>query len=397
MAGGKRTFLAWANLTHNWRRLALAVAGIGFAVLLMTMQLGFRNAMLDSTVAVIDHMNGDLFMISSARYMLSVAEAFSRSRLTRVQSDPDVAAAYPLYIELKTARIENPLTKINHPIRVFAFDPQQPVLLIPGVLEHQKALENQGTVLFDSMSKSDYGPVATGTDTKLTDHPVRVAGTFQLGTDFANDGNLITSSATLSRIFRKPARLSRMFRQPGALSAGLGQVDVGIIKLRDGVPVKAAQTRLTEALPSDVLLLTKDEFEAQERDFWERSTPVGVIFGLGTAVGFLVGIIFCYQILYSDITDNLPELATLKAMGYTPAYFVAFVINEALLLALFGFLPGIAISGFLYWYLGRETGLLLDLTLFRGLMILLLTVAMCCLSAVLTIRRVLTADPAELF
>ena len=61
-----RTPLAWLNLTHNWRRLALAVAGIGFAVLLMMMELSFRRAMFDSTVAVIRHLEGDLILTSRA-------------------------------------------------------------------------------------------------------------------------------------------------------------------------------------------------------------------------------------------------------------------------------------------------------------------------------------------
>src|SRR5581483_732369 len=128
--------------------------------------------------------------------------------------------------------LDDPQTKISHPVRVFAFDPDQEVLLIPGVLKHQKALHADNTVLYDLMSKSDYGSLPPGTHTELAGHPIQVVGTFVLGTDFANDGNLVTSSATMASIFRKPARLSSIFRQPAALSAGLGQVDVGLVKLK---------------------------------------------------------------------------------------------------------------------------------------------------------------------
>jgi putative ABC transport system permease protein len=397
MPPARRTFLAWKNLTHSWRRLALAMCGIGFAVLLMTMQVGFRNAMLDSTAAAIKYMNCDLVMTSAERYMLSVAAPFSRRRLFDLRSDPDVEAIYPLYIEVRASRLQNPQTKVSHPIRVFAFDPHQPVLLIPGVVENQEALLEPDTILFDVKSKSSFGQIDKRAVVALSNRPVQVVGGFVLGTDFANDGNVVTSDATLSKIFRKPARLSRIFRQSGMESAGLGMVDVGLIKLRPNAQPQNVKRRMEQDLPRDVVLMTKEELAEQERRFWQRSTPVGIIFGLGTAMGFLVGIIFCYQILYSDIADHLPEFATLKAMGYSNRYFVGVVLQEALLLAAFGFVPGMAVSGLLYWWLGAVTGLLLNLTVSRALLILMLTIAMCAASGALTVRKVLSADPAELF
>jgi putative ABC transport system permease protein len=393
----RRTFLAWQNLTHSWRRLGLAVGGIGFAVLLMTMQIGFRNAMLDSTVAAVDAMNADLLVTSDARYMLSVTESFSRRRLEPVQADPDVAAVYLLYIETRNCWLKNPHTQIGHPIRVFAFNPDEPVFRIPALLDQQQRLKEDNAALFDTLSKRDFGPIRRGTQTELTNQPLTVVGTFELGTDFANDGNLVISAATLSKIFRKPARLSRMFRQAAIASAGLSNVDVGLVKLRPRANVAQVKERLQRQLADDVVLMTKQELKQQERRFWQRSTPVGIIFGIGAAMGFLVGIVFCYQILYSDISDHLAEFATLKAIGYRNRFFVKVVLQEALLLSLFGFLPGLAVSGLLYWWLGEATGLLLDLTLPRALLILGLTVSMCAVSAALTVRKVLSTDPAELF
>lgn len=381
-----RTNLAWKNLTHSWRKLALAVLGIGFAVLLMTMQIGFRNAMLDSTVAAIDSMNADLVIISAARYTLNVTEQFSRRRLYQAMSVPGVASAIPLYIETRASLLENPDTGVSYPIRVFAFNPTDLALTLPGIVSNLAALRVPGTVLFDAKSKPDYGRIAAGDQTDLSGKRVRVVGEFQLGSDFANDGNLVTSAETLNRIFR----------QPGA-DAGLAQVDVGLIQVAKNAKPEEVKYRLLALLPNDVRVLTRDELARQEKSFWQRSTPVGVIFGIGTAMGFLVGIIFCYQILYTDIADHLAEFATLKAMGYDTRYFVGIVGQEALLLAVFGFLPGLAASALLYWWLGAATGMLLDLTIPRALFIFALTLGMCLASAALAIRKLLSTDPAELF
>ncbi len=58
--------LAWRNLTHDKRRFAVSVMGIGFAVLLMFVELGFWNAMLDAAVSLLAQCKGDLVIVSKA-------------------------------------------------------------------------------------------------------------------------------------------------------------------------------------------------------------------------------------------------------------------------------------------------------------------------------------------
>ncbi|MBL9122846.1 MAG: hypothetical protein JNG90_04385, partial [Planctomycetaceae bacterium] len=148
---------------------------------------------------------------------------------------------------------------------------------------------------------------------------------------------------------------------------------------------------------SDVKVFTKREYINQEIDFWKSSTPVGFIFGLGLVLGFAVGVVICYQILYTDIADHLAEFATLKAMGYALPYFVRVVLEQAVILAVLGFIPGLLVSALAYSGLALVTGLLMDLTAWRILLILVLTIAMCVVSGALAIRRLLGTDPAELF
>jgi putative ABC transport system permease protein len=55
-----KTPLAWKNLTHDVRRLLVAIGGVAFAVLLMFTQVGFQNALFDSQVKLIDDIEGDI-------------------------------------------------------------------------------------------------------------------------------------------------------------------------------------------------------------------------------------------------------------------------------------------------------------------------------------------------
>ena len=183
--------LAWKNLVHQPRRLLIAVCGIGFAVVLMFMQLGFRNALFDSTVALHRRMNADLVLTSAARYTVSVKETFSRRRLAQARGCAAIESAWPLYIETAQSIWKNPASGQGHPIRVLAYDPAEPVLLLPGF--DASAVAASGTLAVDRRSKGDYGTPQIGDKIELSDHATRITSTFELGTDFANDGNVIMS------------------------------------------------------------------------------------------------------------------------------------------------------------------------------------------------------------
>jgi putative ABC transport system permease protein len=118
---------------------------------------------------------------------------------------------------------------------------------------------------------------------------------------------------------------------------------------------------------------------------------------MGAVMGFVVGVIICYQIIYSDIADHMAEFATLKAMGYSNTYFVRVVIQQALYLSILGFIPGVLISLGLYYVLAETTGLLMILNFRRALLVLVLTMTMCVVSGLLAMRKLVAADPAELF
>jgi putative ABC transport system permease protein len=386
----RRVPLAWQNLTHNRRRLAVAIGGIGFAVILMFMETGFENALIDSTVKVLEDLNADIIVTSKAQYSLTAGQAFSRRRLLQAEACAGVASASPLYIESFVADLKTPGTK-RHPIRVLAFDLADRAILLPDVVEQTNALAERGAALFDVKGKPAYNIdarrlTAAPEGLELSGKSVRLVGTFSLGTDFANDGNLIMSAANFARYFP-----SRTGRDP------LDAVTLGLVRVDPYEDVSVVQERLIAALPDDVAVFTKPQFIAQEMAFWRRSTPIGYIFAVGTIMGFFVGIVICYQVIYADVAKHLREFATLKAMGYRNRYFVGLVLRQSLYLSLLGFVPGLLASMVLYAALANYTGLLLILTAKRALLVLLLTIAMCAISGTLAMRKLWSADPAELF
>jgi len=384
----RRTPLAWLNLTHDRRKLATSLAGVAFAVLLMFIFTGFKNALFDSQVQLLGKLNGDIMLSSTLRTNMFVPEAFARRRLYQARTFEGVEAAYPLYIN--NGNWKNPETKLTRPMRVLAFNPQDPILPLPEITAHRSDLQMPDTVLVDTKSRPEVGQITAGTVTELSDRQVRVVGNFTLGTDFASgNGNLIMSDQNFLRYF---ANLG-----PEEDSRSLATVDIGLIKLTPGTNADRMAATIRDRLPKDVAVKTKAEFVQQELTYWQENTTIGFVFSLLTAMSFVVGIILVYQILYTDVADHWAEYATLKAMGYKNIFLLGVVLQEAVILSILGFVPGVCVSTILYSLTANATGLLMEMRLDRAFNILLLTFVMCLISGAIAVRKVQSTDPAEVF
>jgi putative ABC transport system permease protein len=387
-----RTPLAWKNLTHDHRRLSVAVGGITFAVLLMFIQTGFRNALFDSTVKLVADLDTDLVLVSRGLYALPAQQRFNRQRIFQARTCEGVKEVHPLYVEQYAAVLKRPGHK-GFPIRVLAGEPSASLFEDERVAAQSDSLADPRTALVDVLSKTKYGLPARDptrlaqTDVELSGRKLHLVGNFSLGTDFANDGNLFMSDRNFAAYFP--------YRAAG--EDPLTLVDLGVVRIERGADPQAVKRAIDAALPDDVAIFTKDELMRQERKFWGDSTPIGYIFTVGTVMGFVVGVIICYQIIYANIADHMAEFATLKAMGYSTGYFISVVLQESLYLSILGFVPGLLLSLALYWGLAQFTGLLMLLNLPRAALVYALTLAMCSVSGCLAMRKVLAADPAELF
>jgi putative ABC transport system permease protein len=176
-----------------------------------------------------------------------------------------------------------------------------------------------------------------------------------------------------------------------------GSIELGLVRLAPGADPEAVAARLRENLPQDVHILTKLGFEEFEKNYWRTSTAIGFIFSLGAAMGFVVGCVIVYQILHSDVSDHLPEYATLMAMGYRLSSLLGVVAREGLLLAVLGYVPAWLAGQGLYMVVRSGTRLPVYMQPERSLLVFVLILAMCMASAGLAMRKLGDADPAEIF
>lgn len=380
--------LAWLQLKRERIRLLIALAGIGFAVILMFIQMGFQDALFDSSVRLHQNLKGDIFMVSPQSTALIAMRTFSQRRLYQALGYDGVESVSPIYLGF--AFWKNPVNRSTRSILAIGFDPSNPVFN-SDVLPDLEPIRLPSVVLFDDKSREEFGPIRKLFEegkpliTEIDGHRVTVGGLFTLGASFGADGNFITSDLNFLRIF--PRRKE-------------GQIDVGSITLKPGTDVQKVTNALRrdiQDVTKDVRVFTKPEFIEFEQNYWKSSTAIGFIFTLGAAIGFVVGTVIVYQILYTDVSDHLAEYATLKAMGYKNLYLLSVVFQEALILSVLGYIPGFFLSIGLYNLTRNATSLPIAMTFNRAILVLCLTVIMCTISGAIAVRKVQDADPADIF
>ncbi|MEG4572430.1 ABC transporter permease DevC [Microcoleus sp. N3A4] len=381
--------LAWAQLTREKMRLVIALAGIGFADLLMFMQFGFRDALFESSISFHAKLKGDIFITSTQSTALIAMKSFPQRRLYQALSFNGVTGISPVYLGFGLWKNPDPNQRNTRQLMVIGFDPANPIFEMPEVQNNLDKIQISDVILFDQASRPEFGPVAEyfqqgkPVETEIDNRRVTVEGLFTLGASFGADGNIITSDLNFLRIFH--TRRTK------------GLIDIGIVHLQPGTDVKAVIEKMRATLPKDVTIASKEEFVAFEKKYWEESTSIGFVFTLGAAMGFIVGIVIVYQILYTDVTDHLPEYATLKAMGYKDIYFLTVVFQEALILAILGYLPGFGVSMLLYNLARSATSLPMYMTLMKAGTVFAMTVVMCSVSGAIAVRKLQGADPADIF
>lgn len=378
--------IGWLQLKHRPGRLAVAVAGIGFAVLLIMMQLGFRSALFESAVRMQERFHYDIALFSPDSVFIVRPQPFSIRRLYQALGDEDVIEVSPVYIFPATWK--NPWNNERRSLSAIGFSPGYDLIETPGVDEQRHLLSKQDTVLFDGLSRPEFGPVAEHMAddqtlrTEVNDRLIEVAGTYQLGTSFGIDGSIMTSVDNWLRLFPDRPR---------------EDIQLGLINLREGADANAARDRLKARLPQDVLVMTKADFVQRETDYWNAATPIGYVFAFGAIMGFVVGAIIVYQILFADVSEHLSEYATLRALGYPNRFLSGIVIQQAAILGVLGYLPGLGSVVWLYSRAAAATNLPIYLTRERAVTVLVMTLLMCAISALFALRKVRRLDPAEVF
>ncbi|MCZ8036380.1 MAG: ABC transporter permease DevC [Novosphingobium sp.] len=379
--------LGWRQLRHNPNRLFVALGGVAFANVLIFLQLGVMGALFESAVTPLRTLKADILLMSPDARAIGQLGSMSRRRLYQALGVDGVAAASTL--QVGTIEIRSPTSIQQASVMVFGVDPEFDGFTRADISAQRSLLRTADVALLDRLTRSSLRPMVDAitiggvAKAELQGRTVTLAGLFSLGASFQNDGTMIVSDQTFLRLF------------PRNSAAAINAV---LVQTAPGANVAEVAARLRAALPaSDTQVMTADAYAEFIKDFMRTNTPIGFVFTFGVVIGTLIGFAIVYQILSADVNDHIREYATFRAMGFHQRYLLGVVFEEALLLAVLGFVPGVVLSLGFNAILSAGTELAMTMPAMRIAFVFGLTFAMCAASGAIATRRLKAADPADVF
>ena len=410
--------IARKNLFEDIPRFLVAQAGIMFAVSLVTIQIGILHGFTRSTGLLIDQSSADLWVASEDMVHLEVTSPLPLEQLIKVRSVEGVQRAEALMIRAALWRAAD---RTIAPIRLYGFDPNGQLFanwkLTQGAIT---ALNTPYTMVIDKAQLMALNLKQVGDGGSIGSLPATVVGLATDTQSMASSATAFTSLETanafstsglrstaniriqngevevLNNVETAPARSSTQpTPSPRKLSLS-DSITFILVKAEPNQDVQALRQRLDAALPG-IRTLTKAEMAQQTRDYWEKRTGVGFILGLGATVGFVVGMVVVSQILYSSVEDHIKEYGTLKAMGASDWIIYRVITEQALWMAVLGYLPSMALCIGLGTWTMTAKGIMILISPVTAAGVFCITVVMCVGSAMFAIQKVTRVDPAIVF
>lgn len=392
----QKTPLAWSQLSHQKIRLLVAITGVAFSNILIFTQLGLRALLFEGITVVPENLNGDLFLLSKYAPNLG-RSSFPRVYLYQAEAVTGVTTASPLYIsqaewvDPQTLETSNNNTEekdnYSNDVRILAFNTAQPVFKSAEINQQLAKLNNPHSVLFDRLSQKQLGEIPQLLSqqgkvmTLMNRQGIQVVGLFSMGSTVMDEGHVIMNDWNY------------------AIHQGqdkLDQISVGILTLEKKISPQQVIDRIHSNLGHEVKVLTREELIKGEQDYIAQF-PEGKILNFGAMIGFIVGVVIVYQVLYTDVSEHLPEYATLKAMGYSDRSLLMVVLQEALILGALGFIPGFFASYGVYQLLEVTTRIPLVMRPNVVIQVFTLTIVMCAVSGAIAVNKLRAADPADIY
>ncbi len=413
--------LARKNLLEDIPRFLVAQAGIMFAVSLVTLQTGIFNGFTRSTGQLIYNSSADIWVASDSQVQIELTLPIPLSKVLDARKVAGVERAEAL---LFSGGMWRHSTNEIAQVRIVGFDPNgqlfTPLNLKQGSVS---ALSEPYTAIVDKTTLKTLDIKGIGDVANLNSIPTRIVGLTRGNRSIVSNAFLFTSLKS-ANVYLNSGQTSNMSCQLPSGSQDLVCTNTSTRSPQTGTPIKpppvpdklfasdlityiliqakpgedlqALKKKLEAALPG-TRAYTRDEFIQRNQAYWQKRTGVGFILGLGAVVGIIVGVIIVGQILYSSVTDHLKEFGTLKAMGASDWTVYGVIIEQAVWMAVMGYIPSMALCyGVATWTYATQ-GILILITPISSGAIFALTITMCVGSAIFAIQKVTRLDPAVVF
>lgn len=377
--------ISWLLLVRYRNKFITALAGILFATVLIHSQLALRAALFDSSVRIFKDLNADIVIVNRLNVASTLFHSFDRARLYQLRRYREVSYVTPLRYGFSRWRF--PGFREGRLVIMIGFDPKLNVFHQQDIQSQQQLLNIDGNILYDQLSREEFGPIKKNFFDKdkvtlsINKKPAEVVGLVTMGTSFSYDASFLTSLSSYQIFSNSNSR----------------NIEIGLVKLQSGVNPDVFLDSIRGDVSNDLKAYTLDQFIRFEQDYWDEAKPIGFVFGFNLALGFVVGMLILYQILYTDVSHHLSEFSTLLSLAFTYNQIKLIVFFESMYLAVIGYPIGLIVSSFLFVLISSATGLPVSLTFGRSLGCFFVILFMSSMSALIAIKKLDEANPVEVF
>jgi putative ABC transport system permease protein len=369
--------LARRNLLQDRLRFIATLVGVVFSMVLVTTQMGLYLGFRRMITTMIDHANAELWIMPEGTKCFEDPSVLDEQKRFRALSIDGVTDALPLVIGFAQWKMPNGETT---PVFVIGSNIRSGGLLPWNVVEGSiDALRIPGAVAIDRSYLSRLGITGVGATAEINDQKV-VLTALTRG---------IRSFTTMPYVFMP---LDRAWAYTGMSPSKITYI---LVRIAGNADVETVRSRLRANI-SDVEILTPAEFRDRSRIFWLFGTGAGFALFAGALLGIIVGSVVVSQILYSSTKEHLNEFAVLRAIGSSRWYIHKVILWQALLSAIVGYSIAAGI-GFFIVKATAETALPIVMTLPMAVVLFILTIVMCTISALGAIVNVTRIDPVTAF
>jgi putative ABC transport system permease protein len=291
--------LARITLRREWRRFLPAVIAVGFAGLLVLVQLVLLLGIFRTVSVCVDTSSADLWVGYPDTRSVDLARNFSTRNEVFLRAHPEVAAVEPFLWSAGDIRRADGSAAIATLVGI-ATHPG--ALGLAGVVrpEQRQALDEPDTVLVDVSNAANLG-ARVGSRLQVNGRQVKVVG-LTAGLNNIGGANLVTSLATARALEGANAESESV----AYLLARL-RVPADAERIRDELQPRGSNRPFT--------VWTAAELSEMSQLYWLLESGLGLGFLFSGGIGLLIGIVITSQTLKSVVQASLREYATLRALG----------------------------------------------------------------------------------
>lgn len=364
------------------------IFGITLASFIITQQGSIFSGLMSRTFGfVTDTTQPDLWVMDAKVQYVDDTKPMISTTLLRVKGVEGIEWASPLYKGMIKARLSNGTFQNCN---VIGLD-DATLIGGPPTMLHGSLLDLRQTdsVIVDEVAaktKLAREPVSEGAPKE----PLQIGDTLELNDNRA----VVVGIAQISRTFGSQPTLYTTFSRATTFAPReRNLLSFILVKVKAGTSVAEVQQRIEQL---GLQAITSPDFKRKTVMYFLKNTGIPINFGIAVLLGLFIGTAIAGQTFYSFTIDNLKYFGALKAMGTRHRTLLMMILTQAVIVGLIGYGLGVGLASRFYYI-----SLKAELAFFLPWQLLAITgvavIFICCVSALLSIRKVLTLEPAVVF